>query len=150
MIKGIILFILSLPLFGCNPEITSDYLLENLNVLKQEVKYCDNFTDASMTAAQKIQCDIVMSTANNIVQLSNKQQADPQKFGIYVLSAEAEFSHAKVELLSAEKNIQQIKASDTAAFHSAQQKLIAAQEDYKKRQQEMKLLMAVLGIGSPE
>src|SRR5205823_6305047 len=90
----------TLLLIGCQREITYDYLIDHLSVLKQEIRQCEelNNTTSSMTVAQKNKCEIIIYTAANVVSQINEQQDDPQQFGKKIMQVENDYTAAKDEL----------------------------------------------------
>jgi hypothetical protein len=149
-IKTLIILSLLPVLTGCNEKQTYSYYMRNPEVLKKAVMRCQSNTQTSKEDIA--QCEIVLYSATKMIALVNEQQENPEKFGQRILDAEAEYVNAKEAVRKAQANVDELKNQQTSAAD-----LMAAQDDlYKAKKapadqlQEIKVLLAVVGLGRPD
>jgi predicted membrane protein len=144
------LFILISALVGCKQELTYSYLMKHPNVLKQEVAECQSIDEKSNENIK--QCQITMNAAADLILIINEQQDDPEKFGQKILDSEIAAAKAKEKMYNAQQVLNRLKSENSpeAEIKAAQNELHQAREDYKQRRENVKVLLAVVSMNSPE
>lgn len=137
-------------LMGCKKELTSSYLLQHPQVLKQEVTHCQLM--GQKTAEQEARCRIVMDAAVDLTMMLNKQQEDPEKFGQQLLDTEIACIKLKNEWQKGEQHIASLKAkqASVAELKAAQTDLDKVREQYHQQHEDIKNMLAIIGLSSPE
>lgn len=151
MVKKILVIIAIVSaLSACNEKLTYSYLMEHPNELKQEVVRCQLMEEK--TRDQAAQCETVMNAAENIAAIRDAQQQDPEKFGQKILDTEFTSVKAQEEMFAARQSLDalKIKNGSLSELKAAQDKLDQAQKVYQDKSEEVKVLLAVAGMNSPE
>lgn len=143
------LFMIS-ALTGCKDKISDTYLKEHPAFLIQEVDRCQAMQ--SKTEAQSAQCDIIMNAAVSLKPIVDEQQSEPEKFGQRVLDAEMAYAKMKVDLNAASQAVQSLRAKNASSveIQTAQAKLDEMKKQTADKRQELRVLLAVVGLSSPE
>jgi predicted RNase H-like nuclease (RuvC/YqgF family) len=139
--------ILAFFLVACDQEYTYFYYMEHPFVLKKAVANCE--ANEEKTEAQDMQCEVVMKAADNITKLIEEQQINPEAFGQHVLEMQIKQMELKAEVDEAQSRLQKEQASTTEKTE-AQMRLNELQKDYQDQMQQIRISMAVLGLGSPD
>lgn len=151
MVKKILVIIAIVSaLSACNEKLTYSYLMEHPNELKQEVVRCQLMEEK--TRDQAARCETVMNAAENIASIMDEQQQDPEKFGQKILDTEFAWVKAQEDMLAARQTLNALKTKNgsLAELKAAQDKLNQVQKAYQDRSEEVKVLLAVAGMNSPE
>ena len=144
------LTIASFILSGCNENMTYEYLMENPQVLKHEVLDCQSSTEKSQREIS--QCEIVMYAASNFNALVTEQQSDPEKFGQRIMETETTVATIKASKIRAEQMLATLKGkkASPAEMKSAQVAVDGFTKALRDKKTELKILLAVMGLNSPE
>lgn len=122
-------------LTGCKREaLTYSYLMQHPDSLKKEVLRCQS--NAEKTNMQATQCEMVMSAAANFSALVEAQQSEPEKFGERIIAAQSACVSAKRAFEESQK--------------SAMVRLSEIEKAYQAKCEEVAVLLAVVGLASPE
>lgn len=146
---SLIVFLLFL-LTGCKEKQTYTYYLQHPLVLKQAVSECQSSSEK--IKEQEEQCDIVMSAANKILELINDQQTHPEGFGQRILDEQREYAKLKEQAVKAKAALVSLKQKPASSLElrAAQDDLYKAKKACYEQAQHIKILLAVLGLSSPE
>ena len=136
-------------LLGCDEKHTYPYYMKHLDVLKKAMVECESQNEKSKQ--QALQCEMVMYAAGNIVSLINEQQSDPELFGQRVLTAQIENQQLKLNIVEIENKLNNLKRKQASSseISSVQKELLKLKQASAKKSEEVKTLLAVLGLGSP-
>jgi LAS superfamily LD-carboxypeptidase LdcB len=146
---GLMFFLLFL-LTGCKEKQSYTYYLQHPLVLKQAVSDCQSSN--AKTKEQEEQCDIVMSAANKILELINEQQSHPEEFGQRILDEQRQHAKLKEQAVKAKAVLASLKQKPASSveLRAAQDDLYKARKACYEQAQQIKILLAVLGLSSPE
>ncbi len=150
MIRKLVLSIfLSIVLVGCQEDLTYSFLMQHPNALKKAVADCQ---EVNNSPEQSKQCEIVMFAAANMMSILNDQQANPEQFGQRVMDAEFACVKAKQELVAAQLALVDLQAkhASSADIKTAQDKVDQAKKTLDTQREQVKDMLAILGINSPE
>lgn len=148
--KFLLIVSAALMLTGCEDKLSYSYLISHPIKLKAAVEKCQSMT--TKTEEQSTQCEVVMFAATNFMSVLSDEQNNPQQFGQRIMQSEINNVAAEQQVISAQKaldDLRQQKAPD-ANIKVAQEKLITAKKNYQEKRDELKLLMGVAGLNSPE
>lgn len=134
--RGALIIMSSLALSACEDKKTYSYLVQHPLVLKKAYDACQ--TEPQDTSAAKADCEVVMSAANYVSAIINDVQVDPERFGERILDEEANLANKKAAALAACK--------ESATSLSCDQ----AKKAYDDLREEVSVLLAVLGMNTPE
>lgn len=145
-----LILLMMLTLMGCKRDLTYSYFIEHPMVLKQTVESCQLLNEKS--PEEIAQCAVARDAATTLTSVISEQQADPEKFGQRVMAIEAACVQAKETMMVAKKSVDALlmQKAPAAQLQAAQVKLAAATKVYQDQRNEMKMLLAVLGMASPE
>jgi len=137
-------------LSGCNKEFSYTYLIQHPDVLSQE--YADCQSAAAKSPERVAQCEMVNNAVSNMKTVIDQAQEDPQQFGQLILDKEAACVQTKDALQQAQQSAASLKAKNASAVEiaAAEQKVSVIEQQYRKQHDEVKLMLAVLGLNSPE
>lgn len=123
--------------------------MQHPNVLKKELIKCQ--TDNSTQETGK-QCQVVISAAQNLMQLIDEQQTDPEKFGQKIMEIQNEYVASLAALKTQQEivNALQQKNTTSADLQTARDKLQQIQADVENKQYELNVFMGIIGLNSPE
>lgn len=143
------LVLITFSLFGCKERQSYTYYMRHPLVLKQEVTECQSSFEKTKDQAAK--CEIVMYAALNMTALINQQQQDPEKFGQRILDAQENYIKLKEAVIQASQVVDDLKSKNTspADLRSAQDDLYKAKKACADQLQEIRVFLAVVGLGSP-
>ncbi len=147
-------FFLLLPficfLSGCDKENTYDYLIEHPLKLNQEFTDCQ--IDATKSPARNEYCQMVAKAANTVSDIIEQEQQDSLQFGQHLLEKEMACAKSKEDLRQAQQTLDVLKQKNAAAadIATAEQNLNALNQQYTKQHDEIKQILAVLGLNRPE
>jgi len=150
MLQNILIILLPILLTGCKENLTYPYLMQHPQVLKNAVENCQATKEKSKEEAS--QCEIVMNAATNLMSVMNEMQENPEQFGQRVMDAENAYVKAKNELYLAQQELADLqkKQATPAGLKAAQDKIDNAKKGYEGKREEVKVMLAVIGINSPE
>ena len=113
------------------------YLMQHPACLKREVERCKEMMEAQ-------QCAEVRRASADFTTILNEQQMDPEKFGKKMLAAEYQLAQVKHEWQQARAVYRAERNSDT------KQRMESARKVYLEKKEEVRALLAVIGVQSPE
>lgn len=136
-------------LSGCKEKQTYSYLMRHPMVLKQEITECQASMEKTQDQATK--CETVMYAGMNMSNLISQQQQDPEKFGQRILSAQENYIKLKQASIAASRILEDFKNKSAAPadIRTAQDDVYKAKKACSDQLQEIKVLLAVVGLGSP-
>jgi hypothetical protein len=123
-------------LTGCQEKKNYGYWMQHPAQIQRELERCH--------ATEAPQCAEVRRAASDFTALLREQQMDPEKFGQKVLTAEYQLAQLKHEWQQAKAVYRVERNSDTL------QKMESAQKAYWGKKEEVRILLAVIGVTSPE
>lgn len=146
MQKFILVLVMLLGLSACEKKLTYSYLISHPQELKAEMDRCQTSDNNDQ------RCEIVLYAAANLTAIIRDQQADPQKFGQRVMNAQVQCVADKKALQTAKEGLAalQKRGASAAEITTANEVVAKAKKTYKDKCEEVKILQAVLGLGSPE
>ncbi|HEX4045819.1 MAG TPA: hypothetical protein VHZ76_09160 [Gammaproteobacteria bacterium] len=138
-------------LTGCEENMTTAYLLQHPTVLKKEVDHCQD-KEAISALTRSSHCQMIFETAKEFMELANAQQMDPESFGQLILTTEMEGMKAKQEMLATEQmlNTLRMEKANAEKMRAAEEMLQQAQQLYQAKLEKAKVMLAVVGMTSPE
>lgn len=136
-------------LAGCQQSFTAQYLLEHPEALKSEVERCE--MTVSMSDSMTKHCEIVVKAAGQFMTLLNHQQFEPEQFGETVLLSEMKVSDLKEQYLQNKKKrrgsvFKNMSADEKIKFKHEYE---AIRNNYHHQLNELKILLAVIGVNTP-
>lgn len=145
-----ILILLPLLLIGCKEKQSYSYYMRHPLELKKEITECQSILEKTKDQAAK--CEIVMYAAMNITALINTQQQDPEKFGQHILDAQENYAKLRLTERQMRTGLDKLKNKNVspAELRSAQDDFYKAKKASADQLQEIKVMLAVVGLGSPE
>jgi len=145
-----ILIVLPLLLIGCKEKQSYSYYMRHPLELKGEITECQSILEKTKEQAAK--CEIIMYAAMNITALVNLQQQDPEKFGQRILEAQENYAKLKLTERQARNSLDELKNKNAppAELRTAQDDFYKAKKASADQLQEVKVMLAVVGLGSPE
>ena len=151
MLKLIFTGLLVSLLAGCQSrELSYDYLMLHPDVLKQQIEQCQSSPAKSSDESHR--CEIVMSAGQRFVAILNEQENDPEAFGTKIMNAQLDATKAQLADESAHQallKLQQDHASeaDLVKANLAEQ---TAHKTFLEKRHDVAILLAVIGVNSPE
>jgi len=136
-------------LVGCNEKKTHSYYMRHPKVLEKDLTECQTYSEKS--SEQIAQCQTVKYAAANMMSLINELQANQEKFGQRIINAEANYVKLKATVAQAKHTLDELKYKQVSAaeIRAAQDDLYKAKNACEEQRQEIKELLAVLGMNSP-
>lgn len=126
------------------------YLLTHPDKLKQAIQHCHE--PGIQTSEERANCDIAMSAADTFIKLLNEQQHDPEGFGARVMDAQLVSAGKKTILESTQQHLAELLAQDAAPDKvvEATTAVNKANAEYIESENQVAILLAVIGVNSPE
>lgn len=150
-IKLICLAGLASLLTACDDQDNYQYLITHPAVMKKKMAACATMSKTASNI-EKQRCEIVTNASTKFMAVVAEQQTDAEKFGVRVLMAETAYSNAKAKMKQLEADLAAAKAApttDVAAIHKMEEDLAAAKKDSDDKRQEVRMLLAVVGVSTP-
>lgn len=146
----ILIMMMLLMLTGCKETYNYSYLMRHPWALKKEIDRCQ--ADGLLSVRKVEYCKIVMYAGENMLSILKQQQENPEKFGERILTIETEVAKAKVTLNDAQNVYDALKEKHAAddAVKEAKEKRDRLKKTYEDQYQEMKVMLTVIGINTPE
>lgn len=155
--RRFIFFVLaSIVLVGCEKEITYEYLMTHPKFLLYQLSVCEKNLSLQGGDNEKnlaSQCQVVMKARENFLLIAREQQQDPEAFGKKILQTEFDLANIKNQLLQAKQNEMLLKSkpqTPARELQDAQTSVNKITMRYQQKQFELKILLAVVGLNSPE
>jgi LAS superfamily LD-carboxypeptidase LdcB len=142
---------LAVLLIGCEKEeLNYAYLMRHPFALEKEYNRCQSLrlTDPE----QQTQCKMVNEAAKQIAEIMSQQRNHPEMFGQRILLAETKTSDLTAQLAVEKNNLAELKSKAGSAeqIKVQQSKINDIQKDLTAEQSEVKILLAVMGLSTPE
>ena len=134
--KHIVSFALFLSLMGCNEELTPAYLIQHPEILQQKINSCQ--LDKQKSLDEIKQCRMIMAMATKLQIFIEEQGSDPEEFGEKLLALQK-------NLAADEQALGALKAKNAPA-----DKVNEAKNIYDEKRNEIAIMLAVIGMNSPE
>jgi hypothetical protein len=149
--KWLFLVLLLLVMTGCEQKRSYSYYMQHPGALREAVGRCQSSALPKSTD-QAAACEIALYAASNVMSLLREQQTDPEAFGQRILDAEAACIRLKASVKRAERSLHEARSGNVsmAEIRAAQDDLYKAQQAWNKQLQEVKALLAVVGMSSPD
>lgn len=137
-------------LLACKDKQSYSYLTQHPIALKEAFDHCQEME--TRTPEDNTQCEVVMKAAAALTVVIDSMQSDPQKFGQSIMAEQLNAAKLNDERMNAERTVADLKAKNAPAadIAAAQTKLTSLQEQYDKKQEDLKVMLAVVGMNSPE
>lgn len=136
-------------LSGCDQKITYSYLMRHPDFLQDENLRCG--VSEMMTPDEAAYCQLVERATTDFMKMANTQQTQPEKFGLLVMSTETDLVNAKIAIGKAKQAIRAAKDNvDEVELRLAETQLEQAQKTYAEKQEDLRVLFAILKSHSPE
>lgn len=132
--------VICLTLTGCNETYSKQYLLTHPSLLEQAVKQCEKQMNRSA-----FNCRQVMEAKKVFIDYLRTQELEPIRYGRYIL-------HAQMELVSMQERLNELEQQLAQAKQDPdqiQQKLTSIKQAYHEKQDELAMMLAVIGVDSP-
>jgi hypothetical protein len=128
---------------------TVAYLMRHPVTLEKDLRFC--MSDSSKSDLQANYCNIVLEAQEKIRDYLEAQQIDPEKFGQRIMDTEVAYTALKAEFIGTKRQFELLKTQNVsqAELQPLQDKLILTEKRYREKQQELKVLLAVIGLSSP-
>jgi len=144
------LFLLAPALFACsNEERNYAWYMQHPLELRQEITKCQSRFSQNNSQTK---CEMIMHAALNMTAIVNQQQTQPEKFGQRVLDAEERLGQLKLLVISAQQAVTELKNKNAspAELKVAVDDVEKAKKACNNQREEIRILLAVLGMGSPD
>ncbi|VVC76239.1 hypothetical protein AQUSIP_15450 [Aquicella siphonis] len=137
-------------LAGCKDKASYSYYMQHPAALKAAVTSCQS--EYNKTADRAAECEIVLFAAENMISLINEQQENPEKFGQRILTAQMDYMVLKQRAAEADQSYQQLKNTHApdARLRTAKDDLYKAKKACADKLEQIRILLAVVGMGSPD
>ncbi|EKD69991.1 MAG: hypothetical protein ACD_46C00682G0003 [uncultured bacterium] len=132
----------TLLLSSCQENISYSYLMQHPLIAQEELEKCK--AAEHQTAEDIERCKIILDATENINSILAEQQADAEKFGQRILELQNEVTKLKTSIQALQ---QQLKAQQTT---SLQTQLNQLQKTYTEKQENLNIMLAIVGMNSPE
>lgn len=137
-------------LTACEDRYNYQYLITHPAIMKKEMDACDVM---GMTASnvEKERCAIVTHANATFMGVVVEQKINAEKFGVRVLTAETDYANARIKVKQLEADLANAKTNsgDTTSMHKLEEDLAAAIKDCEDKRQEVRMLLAVMGVSTP-
>lgn len=136
-------------LAACSKQPTYSDLIQDPAHLKNELAYCET---APLSGRDISRCKMVIYAAKQVVSFVNEAQEDPEKFGQRLLDAQTALVQLQSAVDAARQKVHALERTHASEIdiQTAKKMLKKVREQYKEREQEVNLMLAVIGLGSPE
>lgn len=138
-------------LTACEDQDNYQYLITHPTVMKKKMAACATLSKMASNV-EKQRCEIVTNASTKFMAVVAEQQTDAEKFGVRVLTTETAYANAKAKVKQLEADLAQAKAAptaDVAAIHKLEEDLAAAKKDSDDKREEVRMLLAVVGVSTP-
>ncbi len=137
-------------LTACEDQYNYQYLITHPEVMKKKMAACEVMSK-SASNLEKQRCQLVTSASTKFYAIVAEQQTDAEKFGVRVLTAETDYANAKIKVKQLEADLAKARANpgDVTAMHKLEEDLAAAKKDSDSKREEVRMLLAVMGVSTP-
>lgn len=119
-------------------------------ILKKELDGC-RFVSIK-PAAERNRCEVILYAAANVESLINEIRESPEKFGQKILDEEIECVKTKslYHQWQQELDVKKAQKGSFSELKLMEEKLETAKKTYQDQREKVQILLAVIGMGSPE
>lgn len=142
---------LSLCVTGCQEKSNIAYYMRHPQALQAKTIECQ--FNREKTGDKAAECEMVLYAAKSLVTLLSEQQANPEKFGQRVLDAETRYAGLHATELQAQQSLMELRAkqnSSAVELRNAEDDFYKAKKAADEQKQMIAVMLAVLGMSSPE
>lgn len=144
---ALVLSVSALFLVGCEEKESYRYLMQHPLVAQKKSEDCRRAETQSPEDVER--CKIIFSAVDNINSMLADQQADAEKFGQRIIDMQSEVMLLQQRISAAKNTLHSMKAS-SADIQKAKTELDQLQITYHDKSDQLAVLLAVVGMGSPE
>lgn len=150
LIKILTILSLFFSLSGCDEQPSFSYLMKHPAFTHKEALRCESLPAKSKNQAS--QCVSIQEAAANLFAILKEQQRDPEGFGQMLLEAEIAYDEMQHQVQQAKATIQSMasKGMNQEEIKVQQDKLKQLENLVRMQDEKIQILLAVIGIGSPE
>jgi len=137
-------------LLGCGQEEKNhDYYMLHPLELKQEAQNCH--PDILEMPQSTAKCKMLVRAMFRMTGIVAEQQTDPEAFGQRVMDAESRLGMLEINVISAREELDHLRSKNVspAELKLAEDNLSKAKKASDHQQQEIRVLLAVIGMNSP-
>lgn len=137
-------------LTGCESKKTVVYFMQHPDELKQVVDRCE--ANQNQTQDEAATCHTAVYAASSLMTLIKDQQENPEGFGQRILDAQNRYMQLKAEYNKTHQRLSELNASHAsdAAIRNAKDDLFKARQACQEQKENIDIMLAVLGLSSPE
>lgn len=148
--KFFMLWLTTIIIAGCNDKASLQDILDHPALLKKEMARCQSSV-SRLSSAEQQWCQVVLAAGSRFMGMVADRETDPEKFGVRIITAEENYAAAKNQLVIQQQKVTELQTKQASAteLQKAQDQLVLAQKNYREKQQEVKLLLAVIGTSAP-
>lgn len=135
---------------GCEDKYSYSYLIEHPFFLKQEFDRCQAMD--SKAGDQQKHCDVVMQAASKLSTVMDEMQVDPENFGVKIMQAQDSLAKIQEQLQISKQTLADLKEKNAAQadIQLAQNNVNKFQKECELKHQDVKMMLAIIGLRSPE
>jgi hypothetical protein len=138
---------------ACQKNLSFSYLVRHPSALKKEIIYCRPDHLLSSQDNEKIKyCQMVMVAAERLLSVLTEQQENPEKFGEKLLNLQTTLHQTKHAFDVAEKDLMTLQKqhASSTAISEGKERRDRLKKRYDEQKEEIQVMLAVIGINSPE
>jgi len=137
-------------LTACSKPVTYSYLLSHPAALHKQLVTCQ--AETSKTQEQVKTCQMAMAAASKFEATVDEAQQNPEKFGERILKLESDYGKAKEAVHTAKQKMDALSNEHASllSIKAATAQLAHEQQKSSDMQQELRLLLAVVGLSGPQ
>jgi chromosome segregation ATPase len=137
-------------LTGCNKQSNYSYLIKHPAELFQQYSDCQSAAEKS--PERVAECQKISDAAIAIKTDIQHMQDDPEAFGQQILDNETAWMKTREELQQAQQSLQSLKTKNASAadINAAVLKMNTIEQQCRKQDDEIKMMLGAVGLYSPE
>lgn len=137
-------------LTGCESKKTVVYFMQHPMELKQQIERCE--ANQNQSSDEAIICRTAIYAGSSLTALINEQQANPEAFGQRILDAQNRYMQLKADYDKAHERLSALKAKNgtDVDLRNAKDDLFKARQACQEQKENIDIMLAVLGLSSPE
>lgn len=145
-----VFIITAFTLSGCDKKPTYAWYMQHPEQLKEVIMACAS--DSQKSPERTAQCDMAMYAAENMQTLINQAQANPELFGQRILGAQMTYADLQKEVVSANVAFESLQMKHVAEtqLRTAQDDLYKAKKALTDQGEQIKVMLAVVGLSAPD
>ena len=136
---------------GCKQKLTYQYLMEHPTMVQAELDRCKSKTEPK-TKERDERCEIVENAGRSLMFDLYQYQNDPEKFGLQIMVMEDDIQNLKQRIQLNEHYLKSLQdgSSSPDEIKKAQSVLDASRKEYDNQQEQLRVLLAIVSMNSPE